>query len=199
MREPKVFDPELKPILIQSDISNKDLLHEIAKSIIGTTDSSVNEGSYWKRSEQRLLERLLLLVLLLTTLIIPVSAQNIWEPAKNLVAGSTESRMKVLRKYKLDKGEFIIGLMSIKCEMCEEVAKEIDKVATDNRPMAIFVIAPEKDLKDWKEKLQLKQIQVISVPEEELTYLGAVILPTLVKVKDGKYIAAMEARRGAKI
>jgi arsenate reductase-like glutaredoxin family protein len=142
------------------------------------------------------MNQILVFTLLLIMMQVPVTAQNRWEPVFGLVAGTPRSRLEVLQKYNLTRGEYLIGLMAINCGTCDKVAKELNQKVNKETSMAIFAIATPTEIKAWKHKLGIDKLRIIPVKEQEFTRLGAIILPTLIKVREGKYISAMEVNPG---
>jgi hypothetical protein len=68
-------------------------------------------------------------------------------------------------------------------------------LALNKRPDADRIIAvtddPEYAARAWSQKLSLK-LRVVSVSEDTLEDFGAVLLPTLIFLRDGQPIAARE-------
>jgi hypothetical protein len=113
-----------------------------------------------------------------------------WEPIKALLASTPARRLSASRKLSIDVGDRLIVIVSTQCNDCDRMALALNK-----RPDADRIIAvtddPEYAARAWSQKLSLK-LRVVSVSEDTLEDFGAVLLPTLIFLRDGQPIAARE-------
>jgi hypothetical protein len=113
-----------------------------------------------------------------------------WMDVKTLLASSDSYRSKVVKKIGVDKGEWVLGLMSVLCDDCDKAALKLNK-RRDVKNIVVVVAAPQKAASEWKKRLNLRY-RVVSVSDREFEDLGAVMLPTLVLIRDGKAVGVRE-------
>ena len=120
----------------------------------------------------------------------PEDDQHSWQPLHSLLASSTARRKDALQQLHLSKGEHIIACFSIKCSDCEREAIKLNSYTTANSIVGIAV-APQAEINQWRKKLSLGY-PVVSVSETLFEDLGAVILPTIINIKNGQAIGVTD-------
>lgn len=123
-----------------------------------------------------------------------------WQAPKALIASTPARRAKALKKLGFGQGEWTLALLSIDCQECEPVARGIETLPGGSK--AILVAAPpagtrervqfEAELIKWRSRLTLINSRVIKADSETLEDLGAVLFPSVLKVKAGAVAAARE-------
>jgi hypothetical protein len=121
----------------------------------------------------------------------PSASQNdfIWRKPEEALASTPERRLKAAKRLKIDKGEHIVLLLSVDCGDCDSEALKLNE--NDAVRITGIAAAPKKAVLQWKNRLGLK-FRVESVSQSDFDDLGAVILPTIVKLRDGEAVAASE-------
>jgi hypothetical protein len=90
-----------------------------------------------------------------------------------------------LQREKLDKGKYIIALFGLDCGECERAAKSLTTYTGRDVKIIGLVYAYPQQTVQWCSQLGLKY-EVRSVGHEVFDDLGAVFLPTIILVEDGR-------------
>lgn len=106
-----------------------------------------------------------------------------WEQGATILTSTQERRLKVLKNLSLNKGEYLIALFSVDCRDCENVAVKLNQLKNGLKIIGIAK-GDTKTITEWSKRLNLS-FEVKGVSEADFYDLGAVILPSLVIVKDG--------------
>jgi thiol-disulfide isomerase/thioredoxin len=89
----------------------------------------------------------------------------------------------------IDKGEWILACLSVSCGDCDKAALKLNELNSKNILAITTANVTETTL--WKERLGLK-FEVKAVSDQTFDDTGAVLLPTIIKLKDGISVAARE-------
>lgn len=112
------------------------------------------------------------------------NGQPSWQPLHSLLASTPARRIEALQQLHLAKGNNIIACFSIKCSDCEREALKLNSYSSTNSIIGI-AIAPQADINQWRKKLSL-EYPIVSVSEALFEDIGAVILPTIIKVNNSQ-------------
>lgn len=115
-----------------------------------------------------------------------------WVDSSERVASTEARRLAALKRIGLERGDRLIALISIRCGECDVMAQQLDRKGT---PAVILADAPVKEMDRWARSLKLRYVRYISVKPETMEDLGAVLLPTLIEVKDGRYLRVRQDGR----
>lgn len=113
-----------------------------------------------------------------------------WQPIEKLLASTDKRRTKLFKELKLEKGEYLLACVSIRCGDCDKLAQELNQKANLDNVIAI-TNAPLAEVEAWKARLGLKY-RVEAVSDDLFDDSGVVILPTLIRVKNAKAIGVSE-------
>lgn len=114
-----------------------------------------------------------------------------WQAVDTLLASTEKRRSRLFSQLGISKGEYVLACVSIHCGDCDDIALELNKKANVANIIAISS-ASMAEVKTWKNRLGLKfRVQSLSINSFDDS--GAVILPTLIRVKDGKAIGVSES------
>ena len=113
-----------------------------------------------------------------------------WLPPQELLASTPERRQRAARRLGIDRGEYVVALLSIRCGDCDREARELNGKGSLDRIIAVAP-APAREVAAWKRRLGL-QYRVVAVPEDVFDDLGGVILPTLVLMRNGRAVGVSE-------
>jgi hypothetical protein len=113
-----------------------------------------------------------------------------WQPIDTLLASNDKRREKLFKKLKLNKGEYVIACVFVTCGDCDDIALALNQKPNLSQIIAISTGSVE-EANAWKARLGLN-FRVESVSSELFDDSGAVILPTLIKVKQLKAIGVSE-------
>ncbi len=113
-----------------------------------------------------------------------------WQPIDTLLASNDKQREKLFKKLKLNKGEYVIACVSIRCGDCDEIALGLNQKTNLEQIIAITNGSVE-EVNAWKTRLGLN-FRVEGVSEELFNDTGAVMLPTLIRIKKLKAIGVSE-------
>lgn len=114
-----------------------------------------------------------------------------WQPTHSLLASTPKRRKMVAKSLGIDKGEWILACFSVDCGDCDRVAQTLNQLSNLKNIVAITK-ASATDATLWKERLGLK-FEVKAVSEQTLEDTGTVLLPTIIKLKNGEFIGAVES------
>lgn len=113
-----------------------------------------------------------------------------WQPIEKLLASTDKRRAKLFKELKLEKGEYLLACVSIRCGDCDKLAQELNQKANLDNVIAI-TNAPLAEVEAWKARLGLKY-RVEAVSDDLFDDSGVVILPTLIRVKNAKAVGVSE-------
>ncbi len=119
-----------------------------------------------------------------------------WQPIEKLLASTDKRRAKLFNELKLEKGEYLLACVSIRCGDCDKLAQELNQKANLDNIIAI-TNAPLAEVEAWTARLGLKY-RVEAVSDDLFDDSGVVILPTLIKVKNAKAVGVSESASVAK-
>lgn len=114
----------------------------------------------------------------------------LWQRPDELLASTEDRRKQLFSGLGISKGEYVVACISINCGNCEQIAKELNKKANLDKIIAI-TNAPLAETQAWTARLGLKY-RVEAISESSFDDSGVVILPTLIRVRDGKAVGASE-------
>lgn len=104
---------------------------------------------------------------------------------RHLLSATQQTMKRGLQREKLDKGKYIIALFGLDCGECERAAKSLTTyTGRDVKIIGLVYAYPQQTVK-WCSQLGLKY-EVRSVGHEVFDDLGAVFLPTIILVEDGR-------------
>lgn len=130
------------------------------------------------------------------SLVTKVNDQNTkvsWQRVDELLASTEQRRNNLFAQLAINKGEYVLACVSVSCSDCDEMALELNQ-KTNLANIIAITSAPKQQAKEWKERLGLTY-RVESLSERDFDDSGVVLLPTLIKVKNGKAIAASESAK----
>lgn len=130
------------------------------------------------------------------TSITKVNSQNTkgsWQRVDELLASTEQRRNKLFAELGINKREYVLACVSVNCSDCDDIALELNQ-KTNLANIIAITSAPKQQAKEWKERLGLTY-RVESLSERAFDDSGVVLLPTLIKVKNGKAIAASESAK----
>lgn len=130
------------------------------------------------------------------SLVTKVNSQNTkasWQRVDELLASTEQRRNKLFAQLAINKGEYVLACVSVSCSDCDKMALELNQ-KTNLANIIAITSAPKQQAKEWKERLGLTY-RVESLSERDFDDSGVVLLPTLIKVKNGKAIAASESAK----
>lgn len=116
-----------------------------------------------------------------------------WQDIDTLLASTEKRRNRLFSKLGISKGEYVLACVSVHCGACDDIALELNQLNQKAGVPNIIAIssASMAEVQAWKNRLGLKfRVQSLSV--DSFDDSGVVILPTLIKVKDGKAIGVSE-------
>jgi hypothetical protein len=114
-----------------------------------------------------------------------------WLAIEELIASTPQRRLRAARELGIVEGEHFIVFLSIDCNACYEEALKLNQKKSLDRIVAVSV-APADEVRSWSKKLGLRY-RVESISQEIFSDLGnVVLLPTIVRFKDGVAIGASE-------
>lgn len=120
-----------------------------------------------------------------------------WQAVDTLLASTEKRRSRLFSQLGISKGEYVLACVSVHCGHCDDIALELNqlnqKVNLSNLLNIIAISsASMAEVEAWKNRLGLKfRVQSLSINSFDDS--GAVILPTLIRVKDGKAIGVSES------
>lgn len=120
-----------------------------------------------------------------------------WQAVDILLASTEKRRSRLFSQLGISKGEYVLACVSVHCGDCDDIALELNQkanVANLSNLSNIIAIssASMAEVEAWKNRLGLKfRVQSLSINSFDDS--GAVILPTLIRVKDGKAIGVSES------
>jgi thiol-disulfide isomerase/thioredoxin len=112
-----------------------------------------------------------------------------WQPISSLLASTPKRRKMAAKELGIDKGEWILACLSVSCGDCDKAALKLNELNSKNILAITTANVTETTL--WKERLGLK-FEVKAVSDQTFDDTGAVLLPTIIKLKDGISVAARE-------
>lgn len=110
-----------------------------------------------------------------------------WQDIDTLLASTEKRRNRLFSKLGISKGEYVLACVSVHCGDCDDIALELNQLNQKANLSNIIAIssASMAEVEAWKNRLGLKfRVQSLSI--DSFDDSGVVILPTLIKVKDGK-------------
>ncbi|MFY9226394.1 MAG: hypothetical protein WAQ98_27200 [Blastocatellia bacterium] len=116
-----------------------------------------------------------------------------WQDIDTLLASTEKRRNKLFSQLGISKGEYVLACVSVHCGACDDIALELNQLNQKANLSNIIAIssASMAEVEAWKNRLGLKfRVQSLSV--DSFDDSGVVILPTLIRVKDGKAIGVSE-------
>lgn len=116
-----------------------------------------------------------------------------WQDIDTLLASTEKRRNRLFSKLGISKGEYVLACVSVHCGACDDIALELNQLNQKAGVANIIAIssASMAEVQAWKNRLGLKfRVQSLSINSFDDS--GVVILPTLIKVKDGKAIGVSE-------
>ncbi len=116
-----------------------------------------------------------------------------WQPTHSLLASTPKRRKMLAKELGIDKGEWILACFSVDCGDCDRAALKLNQLNLKSLKNVIAITkASSTDATLWKERLGLKY-EVKSVSEQSFEDTGTVLLPTIIKLKDGEFVGAVES------
>ena len=113
-----------------------------------------------------------------------------WQDIDTLLASTEKRRSRLFSQLGISKGEYVLACVSVHCGDCDDIALELNQKTNLSNIIAISS-ASVAEVEAWKNRLGLKfRVQSLSINSFDDS--GAVILPTLIKVKDGKAVGVSE-------
>jgi hypothetical protein len=116
--------------------------------------------------------------------------KNSWQDIDTLLASTEKRRSRLFSQLGISKGEYVLACVSVHCGDCDDIALELNQKANLSNIIAISS-ASVAEVEAWKNKLGLK-FRVASLSVNSFDDSGAVILPTLIRVKDSKALGVSE-------
>jgi thiol-disulfide isomerase/thioredoxin len=116
-----------------------------------------------------------------------------WQDIDTLLASTEKRRNRLFSQLGISKGEYVLACVSVHCGACDDIALELNQLNQKAGVSNIIAIssASMAEVEAWKNRLGLKfRVQSLSI--DSFDDSGVVILPTLIRVKDGKAIGASE-------
>ena len=120
-----------------------------------------------------------------------------WQHIDTLLASTEKRRSRLFSQLGISKGEYVLACVSVHCGACDDIALELNQKANLSKLFNLSNIiaissASVTEVEAWKNRLGLKfRVQSLSINSFDDS--GAVILPTLIRVKDGKAIGVSES------
>ncbi|MFY9227692.1 MAG: hypothetical protein WAQ98_33775 [Blastocatellia bacterium] len=140
-----------------------------------------------------------------------------WQSIESLLASTPQRRKQALAKLGLrNNGDYLVAAISLGCDSCIRLAKEINSNAANNaandgdkinklepdnkqyinqsltRPVMMVTIASESEIKTWQRE-HLLSYPVQSISESMMNDLGIVFFPTLIKVSNGQILGVSQS------
>lgn len=138
-----------------------------------------------------------------------------WQSIESLLASTPQRRKQALTKLGLrNNGDYVIAAISLGCDSCIRLAKEINansnsnnsdantgKLEPDNKqsnnpslstPIIMVTIASESEIQTWQRE-HLLSYPVQSISESMMNDLGIVFFPTLIKVSNGQAVGVSQS------
>lgn len=123
---------------------------------------------------------------------LPSRTKAEWQPIETLLASTPQRRLKAAQQLGIEEGEYILALLSIHCGDCDRIAQQLQQRAAHHRIIAVAVAEHDQAaIDEWKKGLGLS-ITVVGINQQAFNDLGAVLLPTLVKLENGKAVGVAE-------
>ncbi len=116
-----------------------------------------------------------------------------WQDIDTLLASTEKRRNRLFSQLGISKGEYVLACVSVHCGACDDIALELNQLNRKAGVANIIAIssASMAEVEAWKNRLGLKfRVQSLSI--DSFDDSGVVILPTLIKVKDGKAVGVSE-------
>jgi hypothetical protein len=152
-----------------------------------------------------------------------VKVAESWQSIESLLASTPQRRKQALTKLGLrNNGDYVIAAISLGCDSCIRLAKEINVAANSNNsssnndaktsklepdnkqfdkqinsqssssPIIMVTIASESEVKAWQRK-HLLSYPVQSISESMMNDLGIVFFPTLIKINNGQVVGVSQS------
>lgn len=112
-----------------------------------------------------------------------------WQPISSILASTPKRRKMAAKELGINKGEWILACLSVSCGDCDKAALKLNEL--NNKNILAITTANATETTIWKERLGLK-FEVRSVSDQTFDDTGAVLLPTIIKLKDGISVAARD-------
>jgi hypothetical protein len=123
-----------------------------------------------------------------------------WEPPRNLLTVDQATFTRAVKRQGWEKGEWYLLLVSFGCGDCNTALKAMDRWA-DNGNQCIAVGPEAEDIQlteAYKRQITALGLRypVKILSNRDYAETGAMIVPTLVVVKDGNWVKAMDVSLG---